>query len=77
MCSFMCYVVGSCVTLYVAAAANAEYRETTCWGDMVEDVDSGRIPGRVVHIHEKLSSPSRKRWVSGTCGGGEGREGGT
>ena len=30
------------------------------WGDMVEDADLSRIPGRVVLVHEMLSSPSRK-----------------
>ncbi len=33
------------------------------WGDIVDDSDT-RTPGRVVHMHEKLSSPSRKRSVS-------------
>ncbi|CAH1796803.1 unnamed protein product [Owenia fusiformis] len=32
------------------------------WSDMVEDEDfEQRTPGRGVHMHEKLSSPSRKR----------------
>lgn len=32
------------------------------WGDLVEDdEDEVRTPGHAVHMHEKLSSPSRKR----------------
>ena len=34
----------------------------TSWGDMVEEEEvSTRTPGRSVRVHEKLSSPSRKR----------------
>ncbi|XP_078606102.1 S phase cyclin A-associated protein in the endoplasmic reticulum-like isoform X3 [Branchiostoma floridae x Branchiostoma japonicum] len=40
--------------------AGAQYRETTSWGEMVEDFES-RPPGRALHMHEKLSSPSRKK----------------
>ena len=32
------------------------------WGEMVEEADI-RTPGHAVHMHEKLSSPSRKRLV--------------
>lgn len=35
-------------------------RRDTKWSDLVEEAES-RTPGRVVHVHEKLSSPSRKR----------------
>lgn len=30
------------------------------WGELVEEADT-RTPGYAVHMHEKLSSPSRKR----------------
>ncbi|KAI8495970.1 hypothetical protein Bbelb_263860 [Branchiostoma belcheri] len=40
--------------------AGAQYRESTSWGEMVEDFES-RPPGRALHMHEKLSSPSRKK----------------
>jgi len=35
-------------------------RKDVKWSDLVDEADS-RTPGRVVHVHEKLSSPSRKR----------------
>ncbi|XP_012935798.1 S phase cyclin A-associated protein in the endoplasmic reticulum [Aplysia californica] len=31
------------------------------WGDLVVEADDARTPGHGVHMHEKLSSPSRKR----------------
>ncbi|XP_077867715.1 S phase cyclin A-associated protein in the endoplasmic reticulum-like [Saccoglossus kowalevskii] len=34
-------------------------RETSSWGDIVESTE--RSPGHALHMHEKLSSPSRKR----------------
>ncbi|CAH1254602.1 SCAPER [Branchiostoma lanceolatum] len=40
--------------------AGAQYRESTSWGEMVEDFET-RPPGRALHMHEKLSSPSRKK----------------
>lgn len=30
------------------------------WGEIVEEAET-RVPGHGVHMHEKLSSPSRKR----------------
>ncbi|XP_064618910.1 S phase cyclin A-associated protein in the endoplasmic reticulum-like isoform X2 [Lineus longissimus] len=42
--------------------AEAEQRESLNWGEMVEiEEGSERTPGHSVHMHEKLSSPSRKR----------------
>ena len=37
------------------------------WGDIVESSES-RPPGRAVQMHKKLSSPSRKRFVSSFFG---------
>ena len=37
-----------------------ESRRDVPWGELVDEAES-RTPGRVVHVHEKLSSPSRKR----------------
>jgi len=37
-----------------------ESRRDVPWGELVEEAES-RTPGRVVHVHEKLSSPCRKR----------------
>uniref|UniRef100_A0A8C4GSI1 S-phase cyclin A-associated protein in the ER n=1 Tax=Dicentrarchus labrax TaxID=13489 RepID=A0A8C4GSI1_DICLA len=35
----------------------------TSWGDMVEE-EPARPPGHGIHMHEKLSSPSRKRTIA-------------
>lgn len=41
-----------------------EGRLTPVWSDCMEHLDSDvRPPGRVLQIHEKLSSPSRKRYI--------------
>jgi len=40
-----------------------ESRRDVPWGELVEEAES-RTPGRVVHVHEKLSSPCRKRWLT-------------
>ena len=45
-------------------AAKAETRSPTAWADEVDEAEAGRTPGRGVHMHEKLSSPSRKRYSS-------------
>lgn len=42
--------------------AAEEAGEKKDWGEMVEEADS-RTPGYAVHMHEKLSSPSRKRYI--------------
>ncbi len=47
-------------------AEDSEYRSTHSWGDRVETEDFSRTPGKAVHMHEKLSSPSRKRSVEST-----------
>ncbi|XP_023932135.1 S phase cyclin A-associated protein in the endoplasmic reticulum-like isoform X1 [Lingula anatina] len=40
--------------------AEREGGSEASWGDLVEEAET-RTPGRSVHMHEKLSSPSRKR----------------
>ncbi|XP_058500577.1 S phase cyclin A-associated protein in the endoplasmic reticulum isoform X3 [Solea solea] len=39
------------------------WRQNTSWGDMVEE-EPARPPGHGIHMHEKLSSPSRKRTIA-------------
>ena len=43
--------------------AKSESERNRSWGEMVEEDDEieARTPGHAVHMHEKLSSPSRKR----------------
>ncbi|XP_054632509.1 S phase cyclin A-associated protein in the endoplasmic reticulum isoform X2 [Dunckerocampus dactyliophorus] len=43
--------------------AREAWRQSTSWGDMVEEEPS-RPPGHGIHMHEKLSSPSRKRTIA-------------
>ncbi|XP_057691786.1 S phase cyclin A-associated protein in the endoplasmic reticulum isoform X4 [Corythoichthys intestinalis] len=43
--------------------ARESWRQNTSWGDMVEEEPS-RPPGHGIHMHEKLSSPSRKRTIA-------------
>ncbi|XP_021176620.2 S phase cyclin A-associated protein in the endoplasmic reticulum isoform X2 [Fundulus heteroclitus] len=43
--------------------ARETWRQSTSWGDMVEEEPS-RPPGHGIHMHEKLSSPSRKRTIA-------------
>ncbi|XP_077451667.1 S phase cyclin A-associated protein in the endoplasmic reticulum isoform X4 [Stigmatopora argus] len=43
--------------------AREAWRQNTSWGDMVEEEPS-RPPGHGIHMHEKLSSPSRKRTIA-------------
>uniref|UniRef100_A0A3P8QIB7 C2H2-type domain-containing protein n=1 Tax=Astatotilapia calliptera TaxID=8154 RepID=A0A3P8QIB7_ASTCA len=43
--------------------AREPWRQTTSWGDMVEE-EPARPPGHGIHMHEKLSSPSRKRTIA-------------
>uniref|UniRef100_A0A8C2HWJ8 S-phase cyclin A-associated protein in the ER n=1 Tax=Cyprinus carpio TaxID=7962 RepID=A0A8C2HWJ8_CYPCA len=38
-------------------------RQSTSWGDIVEE-EPARPPGHGIHMHEKLSSPSRKRTIA-------------
>lgn len=45
----------------VLPVAREPWRQTTSWGDMVEE-EPARPPGHGIHMHEKLSSPSRKRY---------------
>ncbi|XP_075998360.1 S phase cyclin A-associated protein in the endoplasmic reticulum isoform X3 [Genypterus blacodes] len=43
--------------------AREPWHQTTSWGDMVEE-EPARPPGHGIHMHEKLSSPSRKRTIA-------------
>ncbi|XP_060557180.1 S phase cyclin A-associated protein in the endoplasmic reticulum-like isoform X3 [Ruditapes philippinarum] len=45
------------VAEYDAAERSGQSKD---WGEMVDEADT-RTPGHAVHMHEKLSSPSRKR----------------
>ncbi|GFR79611.1 S phase cyclin A-associated protein in the endoplasmic reticulum-like isoform X2 [Elysia marginata] len=47
-------------SLVAAHEAEAKKNPLASWGDMVE-AEETRTPGHGVHMHEKLSSPSRKR----------------
>uniref|UniRef100_A0A3B3CUF4 S-phase cyclin A-associated protein in the ER n=1 Tax=Oryzias melastigma TaxID=30732 RepID=A0A3B3CUF4_ORYME len=44
-------------------ASREPWRQSTTWGDIVEEEPS-RPPGHGIHMHEKLSSPSRKRTIA-------------
>ena len=35
--------------------------QTKSWSEMADEEAEARTPGHAVHMHEKLSSPSRKR----------------
>ncbi|KAL7980367.1 hypothetical protein Chor_014696 [Crotalus horridus] len=39
------------------------WRQNNSWGDIVEE-EPARPPGHGIHMHEKLSSPSRKRTIA-------------
>ncbi|XP_034032394.1 S phase cyclin A-associated protein in the endoplasmic reticulum isoform X2 [Thalassophryne amazonica] len=43
--------------------AREQWHQTTSWGDIVEE-EPARPPGHGIHMHEKLSSPSRKRTIA-------------
>ncbi|XP_072290662.1 S phase cyclin A-associated protein in the endoplasmic reticulum isoform X3 [Eucyclogobius newberryi] len=43
--------------------ARENWRQGTSWGDMVEE-EPARPPGHGIHMHEKLSSPSRRRTIA-------------
>uniref|UniRef100_H0VG15 S-phase cyclin A associated protein in the ER n=2 Tax=Cavia porcellus TaxID=10141 RepID=H0VG15_CAVPO len=43
--------------------ARESWRQNTSWGDIVEE-EPARPPGHAIHMHEKLSSPSRKRTIA-------------
>lgn len=43
--------------------ARESWRQSNSWGDRVEE-EPARPPGHGIHMHEKLSSPSRKRFWS-------------
>lgn len=49
-------------TICAQYEAQSDSEKNKSWGDMVEeDEQEVRTPGHAVHMHEKLSSPSRKR----------------
>ncbi|XP_056020838.1 S phase cyclin A-associated protein in the endoplasmic reticulum-like isoform X2 [Ostrea edulis] len=49
-------------TLCAQYEAQSDSEKNKSWGEMVEeDEQEARTPGHAVHMHEKLSSPSRKR----------------
>lgn len=58
----MANVTLNCVYFYLSdfLVAREPWRQSTSWGDMVEE-EPARPPGHGIHMHEKLSSPSRKR----------------
>uniref|UniRef100_A0A4W4GBH6 U1-type domain-containing protein n=1 Tax=Electrophorus electricus TaxID=8005 RepID=A0A4W4GBH6_ELEEL len=43
--------------------AREPWRQSTSWGDIVEE-EPARPPGHGIHMHEKLSSPSRRRTIA-------------
>ncbi|XP_039413762.1 S phase cyclin A-associated protein in the endoplasmic reticulum isoform X2 [Corvus cornix cornix] len=43
--------------------ARESWRQSNSWGDRVEE-EPARPPGHGIHMHEKLSSPSRKRTIA-------------
>lgn len=47
-------------SLLAFSVAREPWRQSTSWGDIVEE-EPARPPGHGIHMHEKLSSPSRKR----------------
>lgn len=48
------------ILLFSPLLARESWRQNTSWGDIVEE-EPARLPGHGIHMHEKLSSPSRKR----------------
>ncbi|XP_059917834.1 S phase cyclin A-associated protein in the endoplasmic reticulum isoform X2 [Gadus macrocephalus] len=49
--------------VFSVVAAREPWRQSTSWGDIVEE-EPARPPGHGIHMHEKLSSPSRKRTIA-------------
>lgn len=47
-------------TLLFLLVAREPWRQSNSWGDIVDE-EPARPPGHGIHMHEKLSSPSRKR----------------
>ncbi|XP_056273772.1 S phase cyclin A-associated protein in the endoplasmic reticulum isoform X2 [Pseudoliparis swirei] len=43
--------------------AREPWRQSNSWGDIVDE-EPARPPGHGIHMHEKLSSPSRKRTIA-------------
>ena len=48
--------------------AGESYRQEVSWADRCDSSpealsDITRSPGRAIHLHQRLSSPSRRRWL--------------
>ena len=52
----------SWMDFFLLIAASHASGQSVSWGDLV-DQSEGRSPGRAVQMHQKLSSPSRKKYV--------------
>ena len=59
----VCFIYSPVSVLPVSViTAQSDSEKNKSWGEMVEDEEQEvRTPGKAVHMHEKLSSPSRKR----------------
>lgn len=49
------------ILFLIVNLAEQASRGNKSWGELVEEAEA-RTPGHGVHMHEKLSSPSRKRY---------------
>lgn len=60
---FICLKIQLDILIRFLCYLTAEMKQGSMlsWGDLVE-AEEARMPGHGVHMHEKLSSPSRKRF---------------